>query len=166
MIRFFFHGDRIISTIFLIFTGLYFWQTLTMPKSMEVDVVGPASFPRLLVTCGAIFAIAQMVNSWRDRDKSDTLYEGKLSGFFSDLGPIYIVLGYIAILEPLGFLPATFIYFTITMLYFGSSILRALFYSTMSSIVIFSLFFFGLSAPLPNGRYIPIERVLETIGLM
>lgn len=77
-----------------------------------------------------------------------------------DLIPIAITLVYVLLLEELGFPLATFLFIAVIMRFFGEKWPSALTYGFCLMSIIFSIFYFGLQAFMPMGRWVPTEELL------
>lgn len=160
--RFLFLGDRLLASIFLLLTLIYFSETFSLERTLASDVVGPASFPRLLAALGAALAVAYLIQRWRQREDIDSRSEGgNILDAVVELSPVIVLVGYVIILEPLGFVPATFLYFSTTMVLLGEGWLKSVMYAVIIATLIFTLFYYGLQAPIPTGELLPLDPLLS-----
>lgn len=158
--RFFFTGDRLLVTLFAILLVYYGTETFSFFHTMSEDVVGPASFPRLLAIVGAILVVVFFVQQRRaPAEGSDETQSGMTTEAF-DLIPAGLMLVYVLILEPLGFILATFLFIAVTMRFLGDTWKRSIAYSLALTLGGFVMFYYGLLAELPMGTLVPTEDLL------
>jgi len=157
--RFFFTGDRLLVTLFGLLVIYYGTDTLTFFRTMSEDVVGPASFPRLLAIIGGILVVLFFLQNRRATVESPDEGSG-MSAEAVDLIPAAFMLVYVLILEPLGFILATFLFIAVTMRFLGDTWKRSIAYSLALTLGGFMLFYYGLLAELPMGTLVPTEDLL------
>lgn len=159
-------GDRLLATMFLVLSLAYGAGTFSFHQTMSSDVVGPAYFPRILAITGAALALLHLVRGRRQRAAAEepTGAQSVIASVSGELWPIGLVLGYALLITPLGFIPSTFLFFTVTMVALGESLRSALIYGVVATIVLFVLFFAFLKAELPMGTWIPLERIVPQIN--
>ncbi len=156
--RYLFTQDRLIVVLFAILLIAYGRETFSLQKTIMEDVVGPATFPQLLVVFGlilvAIFFAQQKFSSPGIEEETGR----KAVGEVIDLIPIAIALVYAALFEELGFLIATLLYITVTMRFLGEPWMRAVAYGLGLTLLVFVVFFYGLQAQLPLGETTPVGK--------
>jgi putative tricarboxylic transport membrane protein len=157
--RFFFTGDRLLVTLFAVLVIFYGAETLTFFRTMSEDVVGPASFPRLLLVLAGILIVVFFVQQRRaPARESDEASD--MASEVADLIPAAFMLAYVLLFEKLGFLLATFLFIAPTMRYLGATWPKAVAYSLALTISSFVLFYYALLAELPMGTWVPTEDLL------
>ena len=149
-------------------TSSFFFQTV-----IRSDVVGPAFFPRLIAATGLILCAVYFFERYRKvqessgssgaREAAGAASErsgGPAESIGAHLVPLALLFAYAITFEPLGFPLSTFLYITLTMRYLGQGwVLSAVAGLTMM-VLIFSLFYLGLMADIPLGKFIPSDEVV------
>lgn len=158
--RFFFTGDRLLVTLFAMLVIFYGAETLTFFRTMSEDVVGPASFPRLLLILAVILIAVYFVQQRRAPARAADDAPSDFAAEVADLIPAAFMLVYVLVFEKLGFLLSTFLFIAVTMRYLGDSWRKAIAYSLALTISGFVLFYYGLLAELPMGTWVPTEDLL------
>lgn len=141
-------GERVLALAFLVFCVCYGAGTVTFMKTSATDVVGPATFPRLLAVLGAICAIAHLVGSARQQRNQEG-WEGTHS--LLDLHPLGLTLIYALVFEPLGFALSTFLYLTVGVRTLGKSWSYSLLTAAISTVLFYLAFAVALESHLPAG---------------
>ena len=157
--RFFLTGDRLLPTMFGLLLIYYGAETTTFFRTMSEDVVGPATFPRLLAILGGILVIIFFLQQRRVTVEDPEEGSGVASEAV-DLIPAGLMLVYVLLLERLGFLLATFLFIAATIRFLGETWKRTIAYSLGISISVFLVFYYGLLAELPMGTWVPTEDLL------
>ncbi len=158
--RFFFTGDRLLVTLFAILVIFYGAETLTFFHTISEDVVGPASFPRLLLVLAVVLIVVFFVQQRRAPARESDEAPSDIASEVSDLIPVAFMLVYVLLLEKLGFLLATFLFIAVTMRYLGDSWRKAAVYALALTLGGFILFYYGLLAELPMGTWVSTEDLL------
>lgn len=158
--RFFVTGDRLLVTLFAVLVVYYGTETVTFFQTMSEDVVGPASFPRLLAILAVILIVVFFVQERRATAKASDESGSDGASEAADLIPAAFMLVYVLLFEKLGFLLSTFLFIAPTMRYLGDTWTRAIAYSLALTIAGFILFYYGLLAELPMGTWVPTEDLL------
>lgn len=159
--RFFLTGDRLLVTLFTLLVVYYGAETLSFFRTMSEDVVGPASFPRLLALFAGILVILFFVQKRREvRDDRDEPHGGRVAEEAVDLIPVGLMLAYVLLIEPLGFLLSTFLFIAATMRFLGQNWKGAIGYSLAMTLAVFILFYYGLLAQIPMGSWVKTEKLL------
>lgn len=135
--------------LFLALVAVYGWQSTHFSAALEVDVVGPGFFPKILSVFGLVLGILLFVG--RSHEEAG----GNAGGARSDLAamtPVALLLGYVLVLEPVGFPIATLVFLAATFRYLGHPSWKgALLLATMITAAVFGLFNFLLDLRLPLG---------------
>jgi putative tricarboxylic transport membrane protein len=148
-IKKFFNADRIAALFFLVLVALYGWQSTQFSTALEVDVVGPSFFPRILAVFGLVLGILLLIG--RADETSGGGNEGTPSQLVA-MTPAALLLGYVLVLEPVGFPIATVVFLAATFRYLGyPSWKGALLLAAIITAVIFGLFYIVLDLRLPLG---------------
>ena len=129
--------------------AVYGWQSTHFSAALEVDVVGPGFFPKILAVFGLVLGILLFFG------RSDEEAGGDAGGARSDLAamtPVALLLGYVLVLEPVGFPIATLVFLAATFRYLGHPSWKgALLLATMITAAVFFLFNLLLDLRLPLG---------------
>lgn len=159
--RFFLTGDRLLVTLFALLVLYYGVETLSFFRTMSEDVVGPASFPRLLAVFGGILVVLFFIQKRRERPDADAEPHGaRMAQEAVDLIPVGLMLAYVLLIEPLGFLISTFLFVAATMRFLGQGWKGAFGYSLAMTVTVFMLFYYGLLAQIPMGSWVKTEELL------
>ena len=143
--------DRIAALLFLAAVALYGWGTTTLSAALQVDIVGPGFFPKILAVFGVVLGVTLLFQRGKQRRSTD---EDSGSGFTSLLPALLLLLGYVLALEPVGFPLATLVFLAVTFKYFGHpGWLGASLLSAVITVAIFVLFYVGLDLKLPLGVF-------------
>ncbi|MEO5794085.1 MAG: tripartite tricarboxylate transporter TctB family protein [Rhodoferax sp.] len=96
-----------------------FWQSSTMPTDVVMKI-GPGFFPSLLAVALFLFSAVLVVNALRGRSKGE-LQPLRLSdkGLQRGLMMLAAAVSFVAVLEPLGFIPTSIIFLTLMVLVMG-----------------------------------------------
>jgi putative tricarboxylic transport membrane protein len=157
-------GERLIVSLFMVILIFYGWGTVYLKTIMRSDVVGPATFPRLitivgLVLCALYFHQKRGAHSTDDGEPV-TIADRSISAEIVDLLPILMTLIYALLFEPLGFPLSTFLYITITMRYLGQDWPLSVVFGFVMMGLIFSLFFLGLMVDIPMGTIVQTDQLM------
>ena len=148
-IKKFFNADRIAALFFLVLVALYGWQSTQFSAALEVDVVGPGFFPKILAVFGLVLGILLLIG--RSDEKADGTTEGASSRLVA-MAPAALLLGYVLVLEPVGFPIATVVFLAATFRYLGyPSWKKALLLAATITAAVFCLFYLVLDVRLPLG---------------
>ncbi len=169
MRRKFLTSDRLAAIVFAVVILAYGYEAMQLEATLEGDVIGPSFFPKLLVVFGLGLAAIQFF-AWRappPKDEgADSVSEKAEPGIFQnlakqldDLLPLALMVAYVALLFPLGFIISTVLYTTATMkllrqpTWFG-----AFGFAALLTGLVFVVFQLILGIPLPVGTL--LEGVL------
>ncbi len=147
-------GDRIAALLFLAVVAVYGWGGTKLTTTLQGDVVGPAFFPRVLTILGVVLGVLLFVRgtSTRGSEKASASDSVVVA-----LIPAAMLLAYVLLFQPLGFLLATPLFLMAAFRYLGQpGWLSATGYSLAITAVLFGLFHFVLDIRLPPG---PLVRL-------
>jgi len=148
-IKAWFSGERIVALLFLGLVALYGWEGSKFTAALQVDVVGPALFPRILTVVGLLLGLTLLIKATRRKTEEDGMGAGQ---HLIVLAPVLLLLGYVLALEPVGFPLATAVFLAVSFKYFGQPSWKgAILYSLVITASIFLLFYYGLDLKLPLG---------------
>ncbi len=111
----FFSADRLTAILFIGFVAVYGWDGARLTASLQVDVIGPAFFPKILAALGLVLGILLFV---RAAPRAAAPQDDAESG--SDLAalvPAALLLAYVLAFEPLGFPLATVVFLAVSLRY-------------------------------------------------
>ncbi len=151
-------GERVLALLFLMLCVCYGAGTFSFMQTTDSDVVGPATFPRILAVLGGICAVAFLIRSGRKADSQSA----SESHSISDLLPLGLTLAYALAFEPLGFALSTFLYLIIAMRTLGKGWRYAVVASLASTILFYLAFSVLLDSHLPEGP-LPISRLVALV---
>jgi putative tricarboxylic transport membrane protein len=138
-------GLLILSTWLFWYVGRY--------QTKEIYGYGPEFFPRLLAVLMSILGLALIINALRGK----SLKMGERidpQGFLRMLLSIAICLGYIFLMNLLGFATATFVFLFALMTFLKQKgIFIRIFSSLVTSVSVWAIFRYFLVIPLPEGWF-------------
>jgi putative tricarboxylic transport membrane protein len=144
-------ADRVAALLFLALVTVYGWQGSKFTAALQVDVVGPALFPRILAGFGLMLGLALLVRAPRREAEADT---ATARDHLIVLVPVLLLLGYAMALEPAGFPLATAVFLAVSFKYFGQPSWKgAILHSLVITAAVFALFYYGLDLKLPLGPF-------------
>jgi putative tricarboxylic transport membrane protein len=155
-------GENVLVLCFAVLTAVYFYQTLSLQRTLMSDFVGPALFPQL-VSGGALILVVIYFFQQRVAKARAAARESDEAGPRADLSallPIVPIVFYVLIFEPLGFLFSTAIYIFLAMVQFGQSVAKSLIYAVSMAIAFFVLFYYVLLTEVPMGWFVDTEQLL------
>lgn len=142
-------ADRIAALLFLAAVAVYGWQGAQFTAVLQVDVIGPSFFPKILTVTGLLLGALLLVSRTQQKATAD---EAPAHGDFAALAPAALLLAYILALEPAGFPIATVVFLAAAFKYLGHpSWAGAIVYSLVATAVTFLVFHVGLGLRLPLG---------------
>jgi putative tricarboxylic transport membrane protein len=112
-------ADLVGGLIGMLIGALFFWQSSVMPSDVVMKI-GPGFFPSLMSVALFLFSGILVVNALRGRSKGE-LQPLRLSDKGVQRGLILLVaaVSFVAVLEPLGFIPTAIVFLTVMMLVMG-----------------------------------------------
>jgi putative tricarboxylic transport membrane protein len=147
----FFSADRIAALVFLAVVALYGWEGARFSAALQVDVVGPAFFPKILTVTGLILGVLLLLGRAPDAERSREA-AARAGTHLAALAPALLLLAYVLLLEPLGFPLATTVFLAATFRYLGHRGWKgALVFAVVITAVAFGLFHMILEVRLPLG---------------
>ena len=140
--------DRILGLLLLTLAVAYGWGAFNFPEAFAgPESVGPATFPKILAFLIGFCSVYMIV-------KPDTVEEGLKTKALPELLLVLAVLVlYVFIMEPLGFILATSLMVAVLCWRMGVKPFHAAITGLCSSTLVFLLFHFGLALPLPIGPW-------------
>jgi len=152
-------GGRIAALLFIIFMLGYGFESLQLAKTIEVDAVGPDTFPKLLALVGIALGVILFLQSPPQSSPVQGEENQKTSALGHRLGdeitlvfPLVLLLVYVLALETIGFPLGTFVLLIVFFKILGQPAwFFTVFLAALMTAVIFGLFSFILEIPLPVG---------------
>ena len=142
-------ADRVAALIFLAVVVAYGWGGSQLTAALQGDVIGPAFFPRILTVLGLALGVLLFVQG-RAREAKDA--SERPGSDISALVPAAMLLGYVLVLEWLGFPVATVLFLAFAFRYLGHpSWIGATGYAVVITTAVFALFQYALDLKLPLG---------------
>lgn len=145
-------SDRVTGGVLVILGGLAAWSGSRLPAVPGQDV-GPAAFPMLigsgLVICGALIAFG-IGRSFEAPDAEAPAAASRFSGLRALIPPA-LLLFYMLVSEPLGFLPTAAIMVLVAALALGARMRLAVPVALLAPALVHLAFYKLLRVPLPGG---------------
>jgi putative tricarboxylic transport membrane protein len=140
--------DRILGLLLLILAVAYGWGAFNFQVAFAVpESVGPATFPKILALIIGVSSLYMLV-------KPDSLEEDvKLKALPELCIVLAVLILYVFMMEPLGFVLSTSFMVAILCWRMGVKPLYAGLTGIVGSTLVFLLFHFGLALPLPIGPW-------------
>ncbi len=138
--------DRLLGIVLLLVSFVYGWEAVHFPEPFGgAEVVGPETFPILLALILGLSSVYLIV-------KPDPNGEWPVLSMLGQLLMVIVVLAiFAAILEPIGFIPATIFLVSVLCWRMGTQPKSALITGVSCAISVFLLFNFVLDLHLPAG---------------
>ncbi len=145
-------SDRVTGGVLVILGGLAAWSGSRLPAVPGQDV-GPAAFPMLigsgLVICGSLIAFG-IGRSFEAPDAEAPVAASRFSGLRALIPPA-LLLFYMLVSEPLGFLPTAAIMVLVAALALGARMRLAVPVALLAPALVHLAFYKLLRVPLPGG---------------
>jgi putative tricarboxylic transport membrane protein len=114
---------------------------------------GPNFFPQILALVMGLCAILLIINALRGKSlsRADTI---NLKGFGRMLVAIGICIGYLFLMQVIGFAMGTSVFLFVLMMFIGQKgLVKRIASSVMVSILVWAIFRYFLVIPLPTGMF-------------
>ncbi len=140
--------DRILGLVLLTLAIAYGWGAFHFPAAFAgPESVGPATFPKILAFILGACSLGLVL-------KPEPGAEALSLRVLCEIGFVLaVLLGYVFLIEPLGFILATTLMVALLCWRMGVRPLAALLTGLIGSSGVFLLFHFGLALPLPIGPW-------------
>lgn len=151
-------GDNALAFLFLLLSVFYLAYSTTLRGGLMSDLVGPRTYPILLGILGIglslVFFFRKLGSFTADNPPPER--KRTLSGEMRDLQGLALIVGYVLVMDTLGFLIATVLFATVTVKWLGQPTWRAsLLFALVLTAVTFSLFTWLFKVQLPVGLILP-----------
>ena len=157
--KLFFSKQNLLATIFLITLILYFISSFDLEKTIGEDVVGPSSFPILVATFGFILLAVYFFKSLKTLNENNPITFEVIKNKFSKMATIFITIIFVVLFELIGFLFSSFLYSFLFILYLKKTIKYSLVFSTIITLSIFIIFYYGLNFQMPMGELVDTDKL-------
>ena len=151
-------GDNALALLFLLLSVFYLAYATTLRGGLMSDLVGPRTYPILL----GILGIGLSLLFFFQKLKSHTLARlpkeqtRTLRGEMRDLQGLALIIGYVLVMDTLGYIIATILFTTVTVKWLGQPTWRAsVLFAVVLTAVTFSLFTWAFGVWLPAGVILP-----------
>lgn len=120
-------GERLFVLFFFLLLTVYTGATLQFREVMVEDVVGPRTFPIFIIVISFALVLAYVIKEIRGKSEDEDLPRGEsapppqdseadppisyhLADHMGTMMPWVLIVAYALLLEPIGFIPATFLF--------------------------------------------------------
>ncbi|MEM7461337.1 MAG: tripartite tricarboxylate transporter TctB family protein [Pseudomonadota bacterium] len=147
--------DLIGGVVLVLFALFGLWQTTLIDLSFSSELetfTGPRAYPQILLTVILVLSLCVVVGALLDRGKSTEKIEPESRNKWKVLGAILIMVVFIALFEPLGFiLTVPLLVIAAGWLNGAENMLRVATTAVLVSAFCLVLFRYGLNTVLPEG---------------
>jgi putative tricarboxylic transport membrane protein len=136
----------------IIFSTWIFWYASAYSKA-TIYYYGPNFFPQVIAIAMSICAIILILNAIRGKsmERSDRI---ELKGFIRMVIAIAICIGYLFLMQIIGFTMGTCVFLYILMMFIGQQGLKKRIFSSIAvSLIVWAIFRYFLVIPLPTGIF-------------
>ena len=136
----------------IIFSAWIYWYAGSYHEA-TIYYYGPNFFPQILALAMGLCAVFLIVNALRGKSLSRT-DRIDLKGFVRMLIAICICIGYMFLMQVIGFAMSTSVFLYVLMMFIGQKgYVKRITSSVMVSILVWAIFRFFLVIPLPTGMF-------------
>lgn len=156
------YGDIVVGLFFMAISAIMIIMAKMLPKSMVMDI-GPDFMPTVI---GAVtFILATILLVLNVKNRKLRVLEAKAEGaedcdYKRVLSSAILILVYVFILKPIGFIVSTLLYLPLQMLVLApkegrtkKSLIQLLIVDAVFTLVVFFLFRYGFKIVLPAGIF-------------
>lgn len=136
----------------IIFSTWIFWYASAYSKA-TIYYYGPNFFPQAIAIAMSICAIILILNAIKGKslERSDRI---QLKGFIRMVISIAICIGYLFLMQVIGFALGTSVFLYVLMMFIGQQGLMKRIYSSVAvSLIVWAIFRYFLIIPLPTGMF-------------
>ena len=136
----------------IILSAWIFWYSNSYSKA-TIYYYGPNLFPQILSICLCICAIVLIVNATQGKSlaKEDSIH---LHGFVRMIISIAMCVGYLFLMQLIGFAIGTAVFLFVLMMFIGQKgLIKRITSSVAVSLVVWAIFRYFLVIPLPTGIF-------------
>ena len=145
-------ADIAVGSGMIIFCAWIFWYANEYSKA-TIYYYGPNFFPQILAVAMIICAIILILNAIRckSQEKSDRIH---LKGFIRMVIAIAICIGYLFLMQIIGFAIGTCIFLYVLMMFIGQKgLAKRISTSIAVALIVWAIFRYFLIIPLPTGIF-------------
>ena len=136
----------------IIFSTWIFWYASAYSKA-TIYYYGPNFFPQAIAIAMSVCAIILILNAIKGKsmERSDRI---ELKGFIRMVIAIAICIGYLFLMQVIGFTMGTCVFLYILMMFIGQQGLKKRIISSIAvSLIVWAIFRYFLVIPLPTGMF-------------
>lgn len=136
----------------IIFSAWIFWYASAYRKA-TIYYYGPNFFPQFLAIAMCICAIILILNAIKGKsmEKDDRIH---LKGFIRMVISIGICIGYLLLMQVIGFAMGTSVFLFVLMMFIGQKgLVQRITSSVVVSLIVWAIFRYFLIIPLPTGMF-------------
>lgn len=154
------YGDIIVGVFFMILSGFVVVLSRSLPKS-AIMAIGPEFMPTVIGAVTFVLALLLTVISIVNvKNKVIDIDEAVKNDYVRVLGSFIVIVAYVMILRPVGFILSTIVYLPIQMFLLapvekrgGKEIIKLAVIAVVFTLVVFFLFRYGFKIILPQGIF-------------
>lgn len=136
----------------IIFSAWLFWYASAY-RQATIYYYGPNFFPQFLAIAMCICAIVLILNALQGKslEKEDRI---NLKGFLRMVISIGICIGYLLLMQVIGFAMGTSVFLYVLMMFIGQKgLVQRISSSVVVSLIVWAIFRYFLIIPLPTGMF-------------
>lgn len=136
----------------IILSGWIFWHASAY-REATIYYYGPNFFPQILSIAMSVCAIILIFKAFQGKTlpKTESIY---LKGFVRMLIAIVICIGYLFLMQVIGFAMGTGVFLFVLMMFVGQKgLLKRVTSSVVVSLIVWAIFRYFLVIPLPTGMF-------------
>ena len=146
--------DRIISVLSFAFGLTVFIMANAFARSGEGIIGNPAMYPRILAVAMMVLSVVLFIRSFFTKDEdTHQSFTFTVEGMLNVAIGVSILLAYVYILVPVGFILSTAAFVLISLLFFKASIKQSLILFVPITLSVYFVFATLLNVPLPSGIF-------------
>ena len=145
-------ADIAVGSGLIIISVWIIWYASQYSKA-TIYYYGPNFFPQILAVAMIICAIVLILNALRGKsqEKSDRI---QLKGFVRMVIAIAICIGYLFLMQFVGFAMGTCVFLYVLMMFIGQKgLVKRISSSTATALIVWAIFRYFLVIPLPTGIF-------------
>ncbi len=143
-------GELLFTLGMLALFGVFYHGATQIDTGRSVDPVGAASVPQVIIVLGAVLCVAVLVMFVKKYKEGKIKPGGKLN--IKALALLALLVGFLLVLEHIGFyIDAIILFFALMLMLGGKSVWRCAATSVITTSAFVMLFGRLLSVPLPRG---------------
>lgn len=154
------YGDIVVSIFFMVISAIIIIMAMQLPKSQVMDI-GPDFMPIVISSISFILAAVLLVQSLRRFKRNAAELEGKTLPQYDYkrvILSIILVLIYVVVMQPVGFIVSTLVYLILQMLVLApedkrskKDIIVLVIISIVFTLAVYFLFRYGFKILMPTG---------------